>query len=75
MSKEELREENDFEFSDDARFRLTPEYILYSLLSDDYRLDVGPWKSKIWGHIFEDFMILLEQSGYVSKTSGGDNDE
>ena len=54
---------------EDVRFAITPEYLLYMIISD-YGIDPGEWVPKIWEHIFEDFMAGLEKQGIVSKVSG-----
>ena len=54
---------------EDAKFVITPEYLLYQIISD-YGINTGEWVPKIWEHIFEDFMLGLEKQGIVSKVSG-----
>ena len=49
-----------------AKFAITPEYLLYRIISD-YGIDPGEWVPKIWQHIYEDFMDGLEKQGIVSK--------
>ena len=57
------------DFPDDAKLVITPEYLLYQIISD-YGINPGEWVPKIWEHIFEDFMAGLEEHGIVSKVSG-----
>ena len=54
---------------EDAKFVITPEFLLYQIVSD-YGIDPGEWIPKIWEHIYEDFMAGLEKQGIVSKVSG-----
>lgn len=54
------------EFPEDAKFVITPEYLLYLIISD-YGIDPGEWIPRIWQHIYEDFMDGLEKQGVVSK--------
>lgn len=56
------------DFPEDARLAITPEYLLYLIISD-YGINPGEWVPKIWEHIFEDFMLGLEKQGIVSKVS------
>ena len=51
---------------EDAKFVITPEYLLYQIISD-YGINTGEWVPKIWEHIFEDFMDGLEKQGIISK--------
>ena len=53
---------------EDAKFVITPEFLLYQIVSD-YGIDTGEWIPKIWEHIYEDFMAGLEKQGIVSKVS------
>lgn len=57
------------DFPEDAKLVITPEYLLYRIISD-YGIDPGEWVPKIWEHIFNDFMLGLEKQGVVSKVSG-----
>ncbi len=57
------------DFPEDAKFVITPECLLYQIISD-YGIDTGEWVPKIWEHIYEDFMDGLEKQGIVSKVSG-----
>jgi len=53
-------------YVDNAKFVLTPAALLYYTL-EDFGIQVGEFKSKLWESIFNDFMEGLEKSGYVSK--------
>jgi len=53
------------ELFDDERFVLTPNYILYDILSSMF--DVGEWDSTRWEVIYELFMKRLEKAGYIGK--------
>lgn len=55
-------------FPEDAKFVITPEYLLYQIISD-YGINTGEWVPKIWEHIFEDFMLGLEKQGIIGKVS------
>lgn len=57
------------DFPEDAKLVITPEWLLYMIISD-YGIDPGEWVPRIWQHIFEDFMSGLEKQGIVSKVSG-----
>ena len=57
------------DFPEGAKLVITPEYLLYLIISD-YGIDPGEWVPKIWEHIYEDFMAGLEKQGIVSKVSG-----
>ena len=52
-------------FDDDERFTLTPNYILYNILSSMF--DVGEWDPTLWGAIYGIFMKSLENAGYIGK--------
>lgn len=53
-------------FPEDAKFVLTPEFLLYKTISE-YGVDLDEWAPKLWQHIFEDFMSRLERMGYIEK--------
>ena len=57
------------DFPEGAKFVITPECLLYLIISD-YGIDPGEWIPRIWQHIYEDFMDGLEKQGIVSKVSG-----
>ena len=57
------------DFPEDAKLVITPEYLLYRIISD-YGINPGEWIPRIWQHIYEDFMNGLEKQGIVSKVSG-----
>lgn len=57
-------------FDDDARFTLTPNYILYDILSSMF--DVGEWDPTRWEVIYELFMKRLENAGYIAKEKTDD---
>ena len=65
MDNKELENEV-MEFKDDDVFVLTEWGCLYSVLSD-YDIDVSHIPGKVGKHIVEDFMELMETSGYVVK--------
>lgn len=52
-------------FDDDAKFVLTPQYILFNIMSSMF--DVGEWDPNLWEVIYELFMKRLEKAGYVAK--------
>lgn len=54
------------DFPEDAKLAITPEYLLYRIISD-YGIDPGDWIPRIWQHIYEDFMDGLEKQGIISK--------
>jgi len=59
-------EKEDELFDGDARFTLTPNYILYDILSSMF--DVGEWDPTKWEVIYELFMKRLEKAGYIEKS-------
>lgn len=65
MDNKELENEV-MEFKDDDVFGFTEWGCLYSVLSD-YGIDVSHIPGKVGSHIVEDFMELMEESGYVAK--------
>lgn len=58
-------EKEDELFDDDAKFVLTPQYILFDIMSSMF--DVGEWDPNLWEVIYELFMKRLEKAGYVAK--------
>ena len=66
MSEINITTEDMEDFPEDARFVITPEFLLYQIISE-YGIDPGEWIPRIWEHIFEDFMAGLEKQGVVSK--------
>lgn len=65
---------NDDVFDDDMQFVLTPWGCLASVL-EDYGIDISRVKSKIGGHIVDDFMELMERAGYVVHHEEGEATE
>lgn len=65
-----MNEINIIEMTEDspenAKFVITPEFLLYRIISD-YGIDPGDWIPRIWQHIYEDFMDGLEKQGIISK--------
>ena len=55
------------DFPEDVKFVLTEEYLLFRIITDDYGVDVGEWRPKLWKSIFEDFMEGLEKMGTIVK--------
>ena len=59
------------ELFDDAKFVLTPNYILFDIMSSMF--DVGEWDPNLWEVIYELFMKRLEKAGYVGKVEEKDD--
>jgi len=55
------------DFPEDVKFVLSEEYLLFTIITDDYGIDVGVWRPKLWRSIYEDFMEGLEKIGTVVK--------
>ena len=55
------------DFPEDAKFVVTEEYLLFNIITDDYGIDVGVWRPKLWRSIFMDFMEGLEKMGTIAK--------
>ena len=58
-------------FDDDAKFVLTPQYILFDIMSSMF--DVGEWDPNLWEVIYELFMKRLEKAGYVRRAEEKDD--
>lgn len=65
-----MEEIKDMFNDEEVTYVLTEHALLYEILKD-YGIDVGVWNKTIWRHIYEDFMLRLEQAGYVSHESDG----
>lgn len=59
------------EFPDDAEFVLTEWGCLSAVLSD-YGIDFSHISGRVGQHIVEDFMEMMEKSGYIAKVNKDD---
>ena len=53
--------------SEDAKFVISEEYFLWDLIANEYGIDVGIWRPKLWRSVYEDLMTGLERMGFVAK--------
>lgn len=65
--------EDDITDDDDVKYVLSPWGCL-SVVLEDYGINISRISGKVGSHIVEDFMELMEKSGYILKDDSNEKD-
>lgn len=65
--------EDDITDDDDVKYVLSPWGCL-SVVLEDYGIDISRISGKVGSHIVEDFMELMEKSGYILECDDNEKD-
>lgn len=65
--------EDDITDDDDVKYVLSPWGCL-SVVLKDYGIDISRISGKVGSHIVEDFMELMEKSGYILECDDNEKD-